>query len=157
ITYQLDGGPALFGGVGQKTRFPTIKERFSGGLGSVVPNPALKPETALHAEIGAEQRGSNWNARVSLFQSRLHDAVQSVSIAPTACATPPCTELENVGKQRNRGFEISGDYSPLDTLHFQGEVDIVQIDFRNNPSLKPQGTPGSKYRLAGDWEFLPKL
>jgi iron complex outermembrane receptor protein len=157
VTYQLDGGPSLFGGVSRKTRFPTIKERFSGGLGSMVPNPGLKPETALHVEVGLEQQAATWNARLSLFQSRLHDAVQSVSIAPTACATPPCSEWQNVGKQRNRGVEVSGGYSPLDTLHLQAEVDVLQIDFLNNPSLKPLGTPGNKYRLMGDWEFLPKL
>ena len=156
-TYQLDGGPALFAGVSRKTRFPTIKERFSGGLGSVVPNPGLSPETALHAEIGFEETGSNWGSKVSVFQSRLHDAIQSVSLAPTACSAPPCTELENFGRQRNRGVEVSGSYSPIEALHFQAEVDIVQIDFLDNPTLKAQGTPENKYRLTGDWRILPQL
>jgi iron complex outermembrane receptor protein len=157
VTYQLDGGPALFMGISRKTRFPTIKERFSGGLGSVVPNPALNPETAVHAEVGLEETGANWGAKAALFQSRLHDSIQSVSLAPAACSAPPCTELENVGRQRNRGVEITGSYSPMETLHFQGEVDIVQIDFLNDRTIKPQGTPESKYRLTGDWQFLPQL
>jgi iron complex outermembrane receptor protein len=156
-TYQLDGGPALFAGVSRKTRFPTIKERFSGGLGSVVPNPALNPETALHAEIGLEETGSSWASKVSLFQSRMHDAIQSVSLAPTACSAPPCTQLVNFGRQRNRGVEITGGYSPIETLHFQGEIDIVQIDFLDAPTQKALGTPENKYRLTGDWQFLPQL
>jgi len=155
-TYQLDGGPSLFAGVSHKTRFPTIKERFSGGLGSVVPNPRLNAETALHVEIGLQQTGSNWDSKVSLFQSRLHDAIQSVPLAPTVCSAPPCTELENVGKQRNRGVEMTGGYSPIETLHLQAEIDIVQIDYLDNPTLKPQGAPENKYRLMGDWQLLPK-
>src|SRR4029077_6377405 len=99
--------------------------------------------------------GSNWDSRVAVFQSRLHDAIQSVSLAPAACSTPPCTELENVGKQRNRGVEITGGYSPIETLHLQADLDIVQIDFLDNPTLKPQGVPENKYRLTGDWRFLP--
>jgi len=155
--YQIQEGMSVFAGVSHKTRFPTIKERFSGGLGSVVPNPGLKPESALHVEVGAEEKGTNWSARLALFQSRLRDAVQSISLAPTACSAPPCTELENVGKQRNRGFELTGTYSPIDTLHFQGEVDLVKIDYLDNPALKPIGAPQNKYRLMGDWNFLPML
>ena len=154
-TYQLQEGPSLFAGVSRKTRFPTIKERFSGGLGSVVPNPSLSPESALHFEVGVEEKGSNWSSKLALFQSRLHDAIQSIALAPTACSAPPCTELQNVGKQRNRGFELTGDYSPIDTLHFQGEVDLVQIDYLDNPNLRPIGAPENKYRLTGDWHFLP--
>jgi iron complex outermembrane receptor protein len=156
-TYQIQESTSVFAGVAEKTRFPTIKERFSGGLGSAVPNPGLKPESALHVEVGAEQKGTHWSARLALYQSRLHDAVQQVSLAPTACSAPPCTELENVGRQRNRGFELTGGYSPIDTLHLSGEIDLVQIDYLDNPAQRPLGTPENKYRLMGDWNFLPML
>jgi len=155
--YQVREGLSVFAGVSRKTRFPTIKERFSGGLGSVVPNPGLKPESALHVEAGAQEKGTHWSARLALFQSRLRDAVQSISLAPTACSVSPCTELENIGKQRNRGFELTGTYSPVDSLHLTGEIDLVQIDYIDNPALKPVGAPENKYRLTGDWNFLPKL
>jgi iron complex outermembrane receptor protein len=156
-TYHIQESTSVFAGVAERTRFPTIKERFSGGLGSAVPNPGLKPESALHVEVGAEQKGTNWSARLALYQSRLHDAVQQVSLAPTACSAPPCTELENVGRQRNRGFELTGGYSPIDTLHLSGEIDLVQIDHLDNPAQRPLGTPENKYRLMGDWNFLPML
>jgi len=55
VTYQLDGGPSLFTGISHKTRFPTIKERFSGGLGSVVPNPALNPEDAAFIDAAVKE------------------------------------------------------------------------------------------------------
>jgi iron complex outermembrane receptor protein len=154
-TYQVGDGRSLFAGVSRKTRFPTIKERFSGGLGSVVPNPALSPETALHVEIGFEGKGANWGSKIALFQSRLHDAIQSVVLAPSACSAPPCTELENVAKQRNRGLELTGEYSPVQTLRLGAEIDIVQIDNLSNPAIKPTGAPENKYRLTGDWQFSP--
>ena len=151
--YALDGSTSFYAGVSHRTRFPTIKERFSGGLGSAVPNPSLDPETALHYEIGVEQKGSNWQAKAALFQSRVHDAIQAVGLPATACSVPPCTELENVAKQRNRGFELTAGYSPIDTLALTGEWDLVDIDNVSNPAIKIIGAPKNKYRLTGDWNF----
>jgi iron complex outermembrane receptor protein len=58
-TYKLDDERSLVAGISRKTRFPTLKERFSGGLGSAVPNPALEPEYATHYEIGYEQAAAH--------------------------------------------------------------------------------------------------
>jgi iron complex outermembrane receptor protein len=152
-TYKLDGGLSLLAGVGRKTRFPTIKERFSGGLGSAIPNPALDPETAVHYEIGVAQTGAYWSAKAAIFQSKLRDAIQTVTVAPT-CSSPPCTQLQNVGEQRNRGVELSLDYSPLSALQLSGQVNVVDVDNLSNPNIRPTGTPEYKYLLAADWRFL---
>jgi iron complex outermembrane receptor protein len=154
FNYQLDEGMNLYAGLSHKTRFPTIKERFSGGLGSVVPNPGLDPETANHVEVGFERRARTWDAKIALYQSKLKDAIQSIALPPTACSVPPCTQLQNIGEQRNRGFEITADYAPLETLHLGAEWDLVQIDNLSNPSVKFIGTPEDKYRLTADWQFL---
>ncbi len=152
-TYRLDGDRSFVAGVSHKTRFPTIKERFSGGLGSVVPNPNLDPETATHLEVGYEQKGDHWNGKIALYQARLHDAIQSITVSPTLCTVRPCTQLLNVGKQRNRGVELSLDYAPLSTLQLSGQVNIVDIDL-SDKTIKPLNTPEYKYTLAGDWQFL---
>ena len=152
-TYRLDEGKSFIAGISHKTRFPTLKERFSGGLGSVIPNPGLDPETALHYEIGYQQKGANWGAKLALFQSNLHDAIQSITVAPT-CAVSPCTQLQNIGKQRNRGVELSFDYAPVNVLQLSGQVNVVDIDNVSDPTIKPLGSPQYKYMLAADWQFL---
>jgi iron complex outermembrane receptor protein len=155
-TYRLDASGSLLAGASRKTRFPTLKERFSGGLGSAVPNPGLNPETALHYEVGYQYKGGNWGTKIALFQSRLHDAIQGVALAPTACSSPPCTQLQNIGEQRNRGGEASFDYAPFPSLQLEGQVAIVDIDNLSNPAIRPTGTPEVKYQLAADWSFLPR-
>ncbi len=155
-TYRLSADSSLIAGVSRKTRFPTIKERFSGGLGSAVPNPGLDPETAVHYEIGYSQKGASWNARVALFQSRIEDAIQSITLPSAACSTPPCTQLRNIGEQRNRGVELSLDYTPFEALQLSGQVNFVDIDNLAAPNIRPTGTPEYKYLLAGDWQFLPQ-
>ena len=153
-TYRLDTDHAFVAGISHKTRFPTLKERFSGGLGSAVPNPSLDPESAVHYEIGYQQKGSDWNAKIALFQSNLSDAIQTITLPATACSVSPCTQLQNIGKQRNRGVELSLNYAPLNTLQLSGQVNVVDIDNLNNPNMLPTGSPEYKYLAAGDWQFL---
>lgn len=154
--FKLDDSRSFIAGVSRKTRFPTIKERFSGGLGTAVPNPGLDPETALHTEVGFEQRGSNWSGKVAVYQARLRDAIQTVPMPNDACTVSPCTQLQNVGRQRNRGFELSGDYSPIDTLQLSAQYSFVDIKNLSQPNIRPLNTPKNKLAAAVDWRFLPQ-
>jgi iron complex outermembrane recepter protein len=155
-TWRVTEGGSIVGGVSGKTRFPTLKERFSGGLGSVVPNSALEPETAQHIELGYEQHGSNWNAKASLFHSRLRDAIESITVAPISCTSPPCTQQRNVGRQRNRGLELSVDYAPITTLSLAAQLGWLDRDNQSSPGIVVTGTPAERYRLAADWQFMPQ-
>lgn len=155
-TYQLAYGGSLVAGISHKTRFPTIKERFSGGLGSAVPNPGLDPETANHYELGYEQRGSNWGFKAALYQAKLRDAIQSITLPSSACSSPPCTQLQNIGEQRNRGVELSADYAPVEALQLSAQVNFVDIDNLTNPAIRPTNVPKAKYLVAAAWKFLPR-
>ena len=155
-SYKLAYGGSLIAGTSRKTRFPTIKERFSGGLGSAVPNPGLEPETAIHYELGYEQRGSNWGFKTALYQSKSQDAIQSITLPQSACASPPCTQLQNIGEQRNRGVELSADFSPIETLQLSAQINFVDIDNLTNPTIRPTNVPETKYLVAVAWEFLPR-
>ena len=105
-TWKVTDGGSLVGGVSRKTRFPTLKERFSGGLGSAVPNPGLEPEYATHYELGFEHKGSELDrqglavrqraarcdrerdlARRGLHLTALHPAAQCRSPAQSRCRT----------------------------------------------------------------------
>lgn len=155
-TWQVREGGSLVAGISRKTRFPTLKERFSGGLGSGVPNPGLEPEYATHHELGYEQRGGNWSGKLSLFHSDLHDAIEGITVAPTSCSSPPCTQLQNIGRQRNRGLELSGDYTPVESLLLSGQVNLLDRDNLSSPDIATVGTPEQRYRVAADWRFLPQ-
>ena len=154
-TWRVTDGQSLVAGVSRKTRFPTIKERFSGGLGSAVPNPGLDPESALHYEIGFRQQGANWSAKAAVFQSDLDDAIQTITLLPTSCSSPPCTQLQNIGEQRNRGVELSGDYTVSETLQLGAQATVVDVDNRSAPSIRVTNIPKYKYMASGNWQFVP--
>lgn len=156
VDYALDDSNSFLAGVSRKTRFPTIKERFSGGMGTAVPNPGLKAETAEHVELGYRYHAAALDLKLALFQSRLHDAIQSVAMPATACNTPPCTQLQNVARQRNRGLEASFSYAPLPTLQIDGQVNVVDVTNLSAPSIRPTGIPEVKTQLAAAWRFLPR-
>ena len=154
VAWELGDGRAIVGGTSRKTRFPTLKERFSGGLGSAVPNPALSPESATHYELGYQQSGEAWSAKASLFQSRLQDAIEGVTLPGSSCTSPPCTQQRNIGRQRNRGVELSGEFSPTESLRLAAVVDFVDRDNLSSPAITPTNTPERRYRLVAEWEFL---
>jgi len=155
-TWHLAAQQSLYAGVSRKTRFPTLKERFSGGLGSALPNPGLEPESAMHYELGYAPRFGSVGGKLALFESHLHDAIEQVTLDPSVCAAPPCTQLRNVGRQRNRGLEASLDWSPFDALLLTAQFDLLDRDNRSSPALKSTNTPDFKYRFAADWRFLPQ-
>lgn len=147
---------SLLAGVSRKTRFPTIKDRFSFRLGSAVPNPALGPETAMHYEIGVQQRYRTWGLRAAVFQADLDDAIENVTVDASLCTAPnpTCFQQRNIGEQRNRGVELSLDWQPARSLRVDAQASIIDRDNRSSPNIRPTDTPEQKYRLAAQWRPL---
>ncbi|MEO8756044.1 MAG: TonB-dependent receptor [Casimicrobiaceae bacterium] len=155
-TWKVSDGGSFVGGVSRKTRFPTLKERFSGGLGSAVPNPALSPEFATHYEVGYERKGEMWFGKVALFNSELRDAIEAVTLPGSACSTPPCTQQRNVGRQRNRGVELSGEVQPIQSLRLGVQIDWLERANLSSPTIATINTPKRRYRAVANWEFASK-
>jgi iron complex outermembrane receptor protein len=109
LSYALSPqGGELYAIASHKTRFPTLKDRYSYKMNSAVPNPYLKPEVANHFEIGAS--GSPWQGgkgQAAVFYSRVNDQIQNMTVNSTACGGTTCGQNQNVGKTRNWGLELS--------------------------------------------------
>ncbi|MGQ0529108.1 MAG: TonB-dependent receptor plug domain-containing protein [Panacagrimonas sp.] len=149
VTPDLD----LLAGISRKTRFPTIKDRFSFRLGSAVPNPGLQPERAVHLEIGMVRRLPGLDLRFAVFQADLDDAIENVTIPNDQCTTPnpTCFQQQNIGEQRNRGVELGAVWKPLTTLKVDAQVSVLDRENRSRPELRQIDTPEQKYRLALAW------
>ncbi len=141
-----DVGPGtLRGSVAQRTRFATMKDRYSYKLGTAIPNPDLKPEAALHYEIaysGTPRAG--YTTRVAVFYSRISDLMQSISNVAVVNGVS-VAQMRNVGNGRSSGFELSLDATPVRTLAIGGSyayVDRVNLD---TPSIKQIDTPRNTF------------
>ncbi|MDD2714289.1 MAG: TonB-dependent receptor plug domain-containing protein [Candidatus Wallbacteria bacterium] len=65
----------LYGNFGNKTRFPTLKDRFSGYLDTSVPNPGLKEQHGQLSTLGYRRNISGVNCDLAFFHDKLTDAI----------------------------------------------------------------------------------
>ncbi|WP_397476029.1 TonB-dependent receptor plug domain-containing protein [Pusillimonas sp.] len=113
IMYDLTPDSQVFASLAYKTRFPTIKDRYSARFGSAQPNPDLQPEKAQHMEVG--YRGAPWSGghlEVALFQSNIRNLIQNavLPLSEAQCGDfldELCNQAQNIGKARHRGLEVS--------------------------------------------------
>lgn len=160
VAWQATEFAQLYAGASRKTRFPTLKDRYSYRLGSAIPNPELKPEASNNLEVGIKGSASVWRYQAALFDSRLADAIQPITLAPDACASPPCSQQQNVGRARNRGVELSAGHDFGAGLSI--DANYTWLDRRNisQPTVRPMDTPRNKlfttidYAFAQNWSAL---
>jgi iron complex outermembrane receptor protein len=96
------------GSVGKAYRFATAAELFqlvTTGTTFTSPNPDLKPDNVLAAELRVERRFSNASARVSLFQDDVHDAIISQFLPLVPGSSTLFSYVSNVDHVRARGIE----------------------------------------------------
>lgn len=149
--YAIDGGGTVRATVARKSRFATIKDRYSFRLGTALPNPDLETERATHYEIGyTAALAPDWKLDAALFRSNIRDLIQSVRIDASQCASPPCSQMQNVARARATGLELAVD----------GRVGALALDanylwlYRKNledATVKLTDTARHKFFAAATW------
>lgn len=132
----------------RKTRFPTLKDRYSYRLGRAIPNEALSDETADHVDITARGTALGTTLEIGVFGAWIDDAIEMVTVSPDVCPSPPCGQNQNIGRQRNRGFDVSA----AREIPVIGEVRLsyayLDRDNLSSPSVLPVYTPRHDGRLT---------
>jgi iron complex outermembrane recepter protein len=86
--------------VAARTRFPTLRERFSTVFGARAPNPLLRPEHAVNLSFDAVWRPlRTLRVAASVFDAELTDLITSVIIAPQT------DQMQNASRARLLGGE----------------------------------------------------
>lgn len=93
--------------LGRKSRFPSLRESYSDGLGRFVKNPDLKAETANDVELGFEYLIPEGRLFVNFLLTYLYDG-----IVRTVIATNDGKKFMRINKDQMRtyGAEIEGNY-----------------------------------------------
>lgn len=137
LFYKLPKHGTFHATVARKSRFPTIKDRYSYRLGAAIPNPNLEPERAVHYDLGYKGNlCDDLEIRASLFASMVEDTIQRVDNV-----MPGVFQLQNVGRSRNLGAELGCTYKPSDA--FQFGLNYTYLDRKNlsQPQVKLIDTP----------------
>jgi iron complex outermembrane receptor protein len=87
VTHDLNVEWRLHASASQRSRFPSLRELYSGALNRFMPNPDLKPETLLGFEAGFTLDRSlgqipDATMQVNGFHHRLDDAVVRITLPP---------------------------------------------------------------------------
>lgn len=68
-------GVLVHGGASRRSRFPSLRELYSGALGRFQPNPDLLPETLWGGEAGFTATGARGEVQLVGFHQRLTDGI----------------------------------------------------------------------------------
>lgn len=102
LFHDLAANDRLYATIAQKSRLPTLKDRYSQRLGTYIENPGLRQERARNYELGYQ--GQPWRGgqvQAALFYSDISDKIQAVAnVAGTR------SQMQNVGKVRSSGVEL---------------------------------------------------
>jgi len=130
-------------GIARKSRFPTIKDRYSYRMGQAIPNPDLDAETADHFDLGLE--GNAYRGRfewaAGAFFSRIDDAIQRVDNVAFTPGGAGLFQLQNVGEVEHRGLEFATGMKWTDTIETGLRYAWIKAQNRSNPNITVFGTP----------------
>ena len=164
LTYSPLSNVDVYGSAARKSRFPTIKDRYSFRLGTAIYNPELQAETANNAELGLRARPwAGGSVQVAAFRSRIEDAIQTVVVqAAGMCPSGPtpnvtCNQMQNVGTALHRGVELSFNQH---AESWEAGVNYTYLDRDNltNHAIPLTDTPRHKlflyagYKVSDAWE-----
>ncbi|MGQ9862727.1 MAG: TonB-dependent receptor plug domain-containing protein, partial [Thiobacillaceae bacterium] len=153
LFHDLSPTVRLYATIAEKTRLPTLKDRYSQRLGNYIENPNLKPEQARNYEVGYQ--GQPWagaSAEAALFWSDVEDKIQSVLLFGSKCGTPGNNcQMQNVGKARIKGIEL-GLKTPLGTQwEVGGNATFMDLKNVSDPTVKLTNIPETKLNLHALW------
>lgn len=142
------------GSLARKSRFPTLKDRYSYRMGTALPNADLAPERATHAELRLSGRPSAASQmELAVFRSRIDDAIQSVTI-DTMCGANACTQMRNVGRARVQGGEL-GAALRWGAWQLDGHYQYLDKDILGQSAVLPTDAPLHSARVHAGWQFAP--
>jgi iron complex outermembrane receptor protein len=152
--YELFEDFVVHASLARKTRFPTIKDRYSYRLGSALPSPDLQAEKALNYEFGLDGKAFEMlDYGAAVFFSQIDSTIESVTLPDSICTRPPCFQLQNIGEQENLGIEWYATAKISD--QWRMHVNYTWLD-RNNithPQIKPLRTP--RHKVFSYLEYQP--
>ncbi len=139
--------------VARKTRFATMKDRFSFRMGRAIPNPTLQAESATHYDLTYTGRiGRFLNMHYSMFRSDIDDVIQQVVLPDQ-----DKTQLQNRGQARFQGVELGVDADLPAALKLTTSYTYIHRKNLTDPDLYFTDVPNHKWIGRLGWQLPRKV
>jgi len=121
LSRQLGRRSEAYLSASQRSRFPSLRELYSGALGRFVPNPDLRPERQDMLEAGMTAQGNNWHFTGAAFLQYLHDGIEKEKIPG------PDQQFMRVNRTKIRvpGLEAAGGWRVRPDLEITGQHTVL--------------------------------
>jgi iron complex outermembrane receptor protein len=151
ISHELNPGWGLHASLSERSRFPALRELYSGALDRFTPNPNLKPETLMAIEGGVTlsiASGSTYSTlQVTGFRHRLEDAVVRITLSnPTRFMRINRDRIQSTGVELlggltfganpNREVTLNGDALLQSIRIFDATANDAERHAENNPEVR---------------------
>lgn len=153
VFWDVRPGHSLRGSIARKTRFATIKDRYSYRMGQAIPNPALHAEVAVNFDLSYVGKiAEKLSLQASIFNSNIDDIIQQVDNVQ-----PGRFQMQNAGKARFYGAELGLDYKSDKGLTVGANYSYIKRKNITNPTILFTNVPENKVFGYADYSFLKRV
>ena len=155
LTYALGEDTVLRANVSQGYTYASLSELYltsTGGGGTTLGNPDLKPEKATNYEIGARIDRQNVLLDAVLFYTDSKDYIAAIGTG-----IPRQSQYRNVDSAKSWGLEVAAEFDPGLWGGIRPYVNLASVsrkfEFQNGYKTRDSGTPRWTGALGarGDW------
>ena len=153
IHYAMSKAWEMSASIGRKTRFPTLKELYSGQSGKNVPNPDLREESSFNGEIGLSFGwGNKYKVGITMFDSEITNLIVDKEVTVNG---EEKDQLQNIGKSRHTGLEFSAIMLPAKNLTLNSSYAFLRARNRsdNRTTDKLTYRPEHLVKLEQEYKF----
>jgi iron complex outermembrane receptor protein len=156
LGYLITPEHQLHASLSRKTRFPTMKDRYSFRLGRSIPNPELRSEASWNVDLGYTfTPGTVFQFKTAVFYSRLSHTIQAVyGIDPENSAV---YQFQNTGNAEFYGWEADLAFNPLSGMQTGLQYTLMERLNLSNPELKFTDVPRHKLLAFINYTLFSRL
>lgn len=151
VSYATTKSGTLFVTFAEKSRFPTLKDRYSYKAGKAIPNPLLHPEHAQNWNAGYNRTlGRRTMLQADFFHSNVRDEIENIFFLSPLCAgggkggTGSCQQAVNVSRETHEGADFTFRTSLASRVTFDAGYTFLNRKIYGAPGVFPVGTPRHK-------------
>lgn len=153
IYYYLKSNQRLGVSYAHKTRFATIKDRYSYRMGTAIPNPGLQPEATDNFELNYQTKlFEKVQVQMAVFYSHLTNSIMSVSNVE-----PGKFQMQNTGTAAFKGAEIDVRYKPIKKILLSMNFTYLERYNLSNSALRFTDVPNAKCYAFVQYEPIKRL
>ncbi|MDD2701008.1 MAG: TonB-dependent receptor [Sideroxydans sp.] len=146
LFYDVSPEARIYATLAQKTRLPTLKDRYSARFSTYIENTGLRPESSLNYEVGYQ--GAIWRdtrAEAAIYLSNISDKIQTAyQPGSTTCSTSSLCQMQNIGEVRASGIELGLNSALSSMLEVGSNYTLTVMSNISDPATRITSVPRHK-------------